>query len=299
MSYGSGGPVRARVRPRSRKRSGAGSCPSRPPATRTEAGNPAEFPASLPHVLTVAAVGPDGKAAGFSNRNAAVDLSAPGIRDHDRGAAVAGRRRHAGRLRAAERHELLGADGRRGGRLGPPGAARPHRRPARAGRPAVGHATSARRAGRPTAASACCRVGNALAKAPPPADPLEPNDDVEWVDGRGFGSGGRPIFTRHGDGSPDGAARRLRGPGRRLPRQGAPALARAGDRQARFGNPLLSRLPVGRALGRRPRATRTLAALGRRAPSGSRCATAARKSHVYYVALARADGRGRSTPATG
>src|SRR6185503_18406059 len=41
-------------------------------------GNPPEFPASLPHVLTVAAVGPDGKSSYFSNANTAVDLSAPG-----------------------------------------------------------------------------------------------------------------------------------------------------------------------------------------------------------------------------
>ena len=43
-------------------------------------GNPLEFPASLPHVLTVAAVGapPDFRSSFFSNVNAAIDLSAPG-----------------------------------------------------------------------------------------------------------------------------------------------------------------------------------------------------------------------------
>ena len=41
-------------------------------------GNPLEFPASLPHVLTVAAVGPDLQPSYFSNANAAIDLSAPG-----------------------------------------------------------------------------------------------------------------------------------------------------------------------------------------------------------------------------
>ena len=42
-------------------------------------GNPLLFPASLPHVLTVAAVGSDLKAPFFSSASAAVDLAAPGV----------------------------------------------------------------------------------------------------------------------------------------------------------------------------------------------------------------------------
>ncbi len=42
-------------------------------------GNPLEFPASLPHVVTVAATTPDDRSASFSNANAAVDPSAPGV----------------------------------------------------------------------------------------------------------------------------------------------------------------------------------------------------------------------------
>ena len=42
------------------------------------AGNPLEFPASLPHVLTVAAVNAQLNSSSFSNANPAVDLSAPG-----------------------------------------------------------------------------------------------------------------------------------------------------------------------------------------------------------------------------
>ena len=42
-------------------------------------GNPLLFPASLPHVLTVAAVGSDLKPPFFSSASAAVDLSAPGV----------------------------------------------------------------------------------------------------------------------------------------------------------------------------------------------------------------------------
>jgi hypothetical protein len=43
-------------------------------------GNPLEYPASLPHVVTVAATDLDGLSSYFSNANAAVDLSAPGER---------------------------------------------------------------------------------------------------------------------------------------------------------------------------------------------------------------------------
>ena len=42
-------------------------------------GNPLKFPASLPHVVTVAATTPDDRSAIFSNANTAVDLSAPGV----------------------------------------------------------------------------------------------------------------------------------------------------------------------------------------------------------------------------
>ena len=41
-------------------------------------GNPLEYPASLPHVVTVAAVDLSGQISYFSNANAAVDLAAPG-----------------------------------------------------------------------------------------------------------------------------------------------------------------------------------------------------------------------------
>ena len=44
-----------------------------------DAGNPLLYPASLPHVLTVAAVDTDLKPAFFSSASAAVDISAPGV----------------------------------------------------------------------------------------------------------------------------------------------------------------------------------------------------------------------------
>ncbi|MFL5917218.1 MAG: S8 family peptidase [Gaiellaceae bacterium] len=43
-------------------------------------GNPLEYPASLPHVVTVAAVDLNGETSYFSNANAAVDVAAPGER---------------------------------------------------------------------------------------------------------------------------------------------------------------------------------------------------------------------------
>ncbi|MDQ3677076.1 MAG: S8 family serine peptidase [Actinomycetota bacterium] len=43
------------------------------------AGNPVIYPAAYPHVLSVAAIGPNGQAANFSNENTAVDVAAPGV----------------------------------------------------------------------------------------------------------------------------------------------------------------------------------------------------------------------------
>jgi hypothetical protein len=42
-------------------------------------GNPLEFPATLPHVVTVGALDPSDEPSTFSNANAAVDVSAPGV----------------------------------------------------------------------------------------------------------------------------------------------------------------------------------------------------------------------------
>ena len=41
-------------------------------------------------------------------------------------------------------------------------------------------------------------VGAALAKSPPPRDPLEPNDDMVWVDGRAFGRAAPAVFRGRG-----------------------------------------------------------------------------------------------------
>jgi hypothetical protein len=159
------------------------------------AGNPYEFPASLPHVLTVGALTPDDRAAFFSNSSAALDLVAPGVgiiaplprkfdtedKHRDGYEVVAGTSFAAPIVAAAAvwlrtvRPELtvdqlaqvvrLSAHdiGRRGwdaktgfGRLD---------------------------------------LGAALAQRPPAADPLEPNEDFRFVDGRAYGRRARAIWT--------------------------------------------------------------------------------------------------------
>ena len=101
-------------------------------------GNPPEFPASLPHVVTVAAVGPppDFRSSFFSNANAAIDLSAPG--ENIMTAVPLGLDSDGGRLRAAERHELRRSDGGRRDRLGARRAPGPDARPGGPGRAALG-----------------------------------------------------------------------------------------------------------------------------------------------------------------
>ena len=121
------------------------------------AGNPLVFPASLPHVLTVAAVGADLKAPYFSSASAAVDLAAPGVgilsatppqfdEDGERDG-----------YEAVDRHELLGADGGRRRRVAARREAATSRSTRSRRRCAGPRATSAARAGTRRPASGCCR----------------------------------------------------------------------------------------------------------------------------------------------
>ena len=157
MSYGSTRRSATRSTSRCSSRSRAGSCPWPRPATSSTDGNPLEFPASLPHVLTVAAVGRDLQPSYFSNANAAIDLSAPGEGimtavppAHDGDGVADGYERQSGTSFSAPMVAAAVAWVR---------AARPDSdgRPGRPGRAALGSATSAARAGSPTAASASCR----------------------------------------------------------------------------------------------------------------------------------------------
>jgi len=165
-------------------------------------GNRPQYPASLPHVLTVAAIGSDRKAAFFSNANAAVDLTAPGV----------------GILTATpgsfeDDEEKDGYEPVTGTSFSAPmvaGAAAW----LRASRPALSAdqvaqvlRLSARDLGRkgwdPQTGFGLLSMGAALTQRAPARDPLEPNDDVVWTNGRAgtpvkkaIWSGGKPRRLR-------------------------------------------------------------------------------------------------------
>jgi hypothetical protein len=160
-------------------------------------GNPLEFPASLPHVLTVAALGPGNTSSLFSNASGAIDLSAPG---EDIMTAVP---------------PALDDDGVKDGYERQSGTS--------FSAPMVAAAVAWIRAKRPTLTGdqlaqavrlsatdlgqpgweldtgfGLLSVGNAETVTPPPPDPLEPNDDIVWVDGRAFGKPDRLFYRGHG-----------------------------------------------------------------------------------------------------
>ena len=235
MSYGSPTLCTRRVRRAPARGRGAGSSPSPPRATSSTQGNPLEFPASLPHVLTVAAVGRRRPRVVFSNANAAVDLSAPGEASSPPSRRRSTRTATADGYDAPGRHELLGADGRRRGRLGPRRAARPHARPGRRRSCACRRATSAQpgwdTADRLRAARrrrARCDPGAAAAR-PARAQRRHRAGSTAARSAR------RPRRLRRPQA--DAASSRLldalRGPGRRLPRSRSAAHRACGDASSR------------------------------------------------------------------
>ena len=167
-----------------------------------EEGNPLEFPASLPHVVTVAATTPDDRSATFSNANTAVDLSAPGV----------------GILTAVP--PALDTDGVQDGYQAMNGtsfsapmvsaamawvrAARPDLTPDRVVEAVKRSATDVvapdgvnRPGWDPLTGFGVLNVGAAL-QIPvdklPIQDPLEPNDNLVWVDGTAFGEASTPVW---------------------------------------------------------------------------------------------------------
>ncbi|HET8952660.1 MAG TPA: S8 family serine peptidase [Solirubrobacteraceae bacterium] len=159
-----------------------------------DAGNPLEFPASLPHVLTIAAVNAGLDSSSFSNANPAVDLSAPGESimtavppafdtEDD---AQDGYMRLDGTSFSAPMVSAAVAWVR---------AARPDLSPDQVAQTVR---VSARDLGRKgfddSTGFGLLDVGAALTKRPPPRDPVEPNDDMVWVDGRAFGQAAPAVF---------------------------------------------------------------------------------------------------------
>jgi hypothetical protein len=150
-------------------------------------GNPPEFPASLPHVLTAAAVGPDDRAVGFSNANAAIDLAAPGVQIMtavppalDEQAPADGYMVQSGTSFSAPMVAAAVAWVR---------AARPTLSPDQV---AQVIRLSARDVGskgwEPDTGFGVVSIGRALAYKAPARDNLEPNDDIPWVNGDAFGA---------------------------------------------------------------------------------------------------------------
>jgi hypothetical protein len=156
-------------------------------------GNPPEFPASLPHVLTIAAITEAGTPAGFSNSNAAVDLGAPGTN------ILTAVPLAADRDGTADGYTLLN-----GTSFSSPivaaattwvRAARPDLTPDQVAQVIRLSANDIAPAGwDPSAGFGMLNIDKALAQQAPPADPLEPNDEIVWIDGRAFGKKDPAVF---------------------------------------------------------------------------------------------------------
>jgi Subtilase family len=167
-----------------------------------ESGNPVEFPAGYPHVLSVASVRrSDLATSGFSNANAAIDLAAPGedvpvaaplSLDVEDGAAdgvsVASGTSFAAPIVAGAAAWL---------------------RSARPGLSGAQVADALRSGARDLGATGWDRgsgwglvsVVGALQQPDPPVDPHEPNDDIPFVDGTYFQDPDRSVYS--------GSSRRL------------------------------------------------------------------------------------------
>jgi hypothetical protein len=172
----------------------AGAVPVAAAGNEGESGNPLEFPATLPHVMTVSAIGPDDKPTGFSNTSGAVDLSAPGVgiltavpTAFDPDGPPDGFAQVAGTSFAAPMVSAAVAWVRQ---------ARPDLTPFQAGQVVR---LGARDVGEPGYENATgfgvLSLPGALTLPAPADDPLEPNDDIRYVNGRAFGKSTPPIYN--------------------------------------------------------------------------------------------------------
>ncbi|HVL96992.1 MAG TPA: S8 family serine peptidase [Solirubrobacteraceae bacterium] len=259
-------------------------------------GNPLEFPASLPHVVTVAALTPSDTSAGFSNENAAIDLAAPGVNiltavpaayDDDDDARDGWAALH-GTSFAAPIVAAAAAWVR---------AARPG---LKVDQVAQVIRLSARDVGRegwePSTGFGALDLRAALVREAPPRDPKEPNEDIPFVSGAAFGQRHAAIWSGRGRSTlralldvfeDPGDVYRLRVPGGRrvritvAPRYGDP------DLEAYAG----SARHVGSARGRVARSRRS----GRRTET-LRLVNRSRRTRTLYVRVYMA-GRGNGLDA--
>jgi subtilisin family serine protease len=159
------------------------------------AGNPLLFPASLPHVITVAAVGNDLKPAFFSSASAAVDLSAPGVGiltatppQFDEDGNPDGYEAVTGTSFAAPMVAAAAAWLR---------AAKPALRVDQVAATLRGSARDLERRGWDSATGyGMLSLLGALNAGVPPIDPHEPNDDMAWINGEATGRVDSPIWRR-------------------------------------------------------------------------------------------------------
>jgi subtilase family protein len=163
-----------------------------------ETGNPVLFPAAYPHVLSVAAIRPDGRPAAFSSANLAVDIAAPGV-------AVPVATPGAFDTADGAQDGMTVADGTSFASPIVAGAASwvaAARADLSNGQLADVLRMSAVDLARPGYDSdtgfGLVNVPRALAAPTPRIDPLEPNDGITFVDGTAFGRRDAPVWRGFG-----------------------------------------------------------------------------------------------------
>jgi len=152
------------------------------------AGNEPQYPASLPHVLTVASLDTEGNSSFFSNANAAVDLSAPGERILT-AVPIGNSEVDAQRTGYAFLDGTSFSSPMVAAAVAWVRAARPRLTPDQAVQAVRLSAQDVDREGYDANSGfGLLRVDRALQHPTPPRDTREPNDDRRWIDGSRFGS---------------------------------------------------------------------------------------------------------------
>jgi hypothetical protein len=162
-----------------------------------EEGNPLEYPANLPHVVSVAATDRQNRSASFSNANDWIDLSAPGV---DIMTAVPPALDDDG---VQDGYELLSGTSFAAPMVSAALAwvrqARPDLQPDQVVQAVRLSAQDVGRKGwDPLTGFGVLNVGSALSVPTaklPAHDPQEPNDNISWVDGRAFGAPSAAVWT--------------------------------------------------------------------------------------------------------